>query len=189
MPCQYDGGYPKPGKRPHPPPAPATNSTDWGVFESKYGFEMAELLYSKAHMSEGNIDMLSQLWKDSGSRLPFSGHRELLMAIDEITVGDIPWHSFMVRYTDGLGDASHSEPQPKWMSDVHEVFYRDPRLVVHQMLANPDFKDGMDFSPYRAFDKDGVRQYQHLMSGDWAWDQAASPLIMNSWSDFSAQSL
>jgi len=111
------------------------------------------------------------------------------MVINEITVGDIPWHSFMVRYTDGLGDASHSEPQPKWMSDVHEVFYRDPRLVVHQMLANPDFKDGMDFSPYRAFDKDGVRQYQHLMSGDWAWDQAASPLIMNCWSDFSAQSL
>ena len=84
----------------------------------------------------------------------------------------------MVRYiNDELGgDASHSGHQPKWMSDVHDVFYCDPLLVVHQMLANPDYKGGMDFSPYRAFDKDGARQYQHLMSGDWAWDQAASPL-------------
>jgi hypothetical protein len=60
------------------------------VFESKHGFKMAELLYSKAHMSEGNIDLLSQLSKDSGSRLPFLNHWELLTAIDEISVGDIP---------------------------------------------------------------------------------------------------
>jgi hypothetical protein len=142
---------------------------------------MAELLYSKAHMSEGNIDLFSQLSKDSGSQLPFSNHRELLTAIDEISVGDIPWHSFMVRYCDedGLGsDDSRSEHRPKWMSDVHKIFYRDPRRVIHQMLANPDYKDSMDFSPYCAFDNNGVRQYQHLMSGDWAWDQAVSPLLI-----------
>ncbi len=45
------------------------------------------------------------------------------------------------------------------------------------MLANPDYKGSMDFSLYRAFDKDGTHQYQHLMSGDWAWEQAASPLL------------
>ena len=139
---------------------------------------MAELLYSKAHMSGGNVDLLSQLSKDSGSRLPFSNHWELLAAIDEISVGDIPWHSFMVQYCDedGLGgDSSCSERRPKWMSDVHEVFYRDPRRVIHQMLANPDYKDDMDFSPYHTFDNDGVCQYQHLMSRDWAWDQVVSP--------------
>jgi len=90
------------------------------------------------------------------------------MAIDEISVRDTPWHSFMVWYKDGLGGADHSEPQPKWMSDIYEVFYHDPWLVVYQMLANPDFKGGMDFSPYCVFDKDGAHQYQHLMSGDWA---------------------
>ena len=108
------------------------------------------------------------------------------MAIDEISVGDAPWHSFSVRYNDRLDGADHSGPQPKWMLDVYEVFYHDPRLVVRQMLANPDFKDGMDFSPYHVvFDKDGTRQYQHLMSGDWAWDQVVSPPFITSyWLDF-----
>jgi hypothetical protein len=57
---------------------------------------------------------------------------------------------------------------PKWMSDVHEVFYHDPQLVLHVMLANPDFKDGMDFSLYCAYDGDGVCWYQHMISGNWA---------------------
>ncbi len=95
--------------------------------------------------------------------------------INEISVGDALWHSFLVWYNDRLDGADYSGPQPKWMLDVHEVFYRDPWLVVHQMLANPDFKDGMDFSLYCVFNKDGACQYQHLMSGDWAWDQAVSP--------------
>jgi len=67
MPCYYNSSYPRPGKQLHPPPALATNPTDWGAFKSKHGFEMAELLYSKACMSEGNIDMLAQLWNNSGN--------------------------------------------------------------------------------------------------------------------------
>jgi hypothetical protein len=53
------------------------------------------------------------------------------MAIDEIQVGDTPWHSFIVWYKDGLGGADDREPQPKWMSDIHEVFYCNPWLIVH----------------------------------------------------------
>ena len=41
-------------------------------------------------MSEGNIDLLSQLWNESGSQLPFLGHKELFIAINNITAGDIP---------------------------------------------------------------------------------------------------
>jgi len=59
MPCQYDGSHLRPGKQPCPPPTLATDLTDWGAFESKHGFKMAELLYSKAHMLEGNINTLS----------------------------------------------------------------------------------------------------------------------------------
>ncbi|KAH9010322.1 hypothetical protein EDB85DRAFT_1902193 [Lactarius pseudohatsudake] len=51
-PCRQDGSYPKLGEQLHPSCPPAANSADWGAFESKEGFEMAELLYSKAHMSE-----------------------------------------------------------------------------------------------------------------------------------------
>ncbi|KAH8977871.1 hypothetical protein EDB92DRAFT_1937736 [Lactarius akahatsu] len=58
------------------------------------------------------------------------------------------------------------------MSDMHEVFYRDPHLIVCGMLTNPDFEGGMDYSPYHAFDKDGTRLYEHMMGSDWAWEQA-----------------
>ncbi|KAH9005697.1 hypothetical protein EDB84DRAFT_1591342 [Lactarius hengduanensis] len=107
----------------------------------------------------------------SSGNVPFSNHTDLYAAIDELTIGDVPWQSFTVRYNSELSD-DVGESQPKWMSDVHEVFYRDPHLIVHGMLMNPDFEGGMDFSPYHAFDKDGTRLYEHMMGGDWAWEQA-----------------
>ena len=138
---------------------------------------MAELLYSKAQMSGGEIDTLLDIHRRSGGSIPFTNRRDLYGAIDELTVGDLPWQSFTVRYNGDPGiDDDLSKPRPKWMSDVHEVFYRDPRLTVHEMLANPSYEGSMDFSPYRAFDQDGGRRYEHLMSGDWAWNQAVSSL-------------
>ncbi|KAH9012097.1 hypothetical protein EDB85DRAFT_1877923, partial [Lactarius pseudohatsudake] len=149
---------------------PAANTADWGAFESKEGFEMAELLYGKAHMSEGDVDKLLNILERSSGNVPFSNHEDLYVAIDELTVGDVPWQSFTVRYHSELGDVNTS--QPKWMSDVHEVFYCDPHLIVHGMLMNPDYEGGMDFGPYYVFDKDGTRLYEHMMSGNWAWEQA-----------------
>ncbi|KAH9033904.1 hypothetical protein EDB85DRAFT_2073730 [Lactarius pseudohatsudake] len=149
----------------------AANSTDWGAFESKEGFEMAELLYSKAHISAGHVDTLLNIMERSSGNVPFSNHTDLYAAIDELTVGDVPWQSFTVNYDGELSDDVDGA-QPKWMSDVHEVFYRDPHLIVRGMLTNPDYEGGMDFGPYRAFDKDGTRVYEHMMSGDWAWEQA-----------------
>ncbi|KAH9023276.1 hypothetical protein EDB85DRAFT_2075341 [Lactarius pseudohatsudake] len=169
-PCRQDGSYPKLGEQLRPSCPPAANSADWGAFESKEGFEMAELLYGKAHMSEGDVDKLLNILERSSGNVPFSNHEDLYAAIDELTVGDVPWQSFTVRYHSELGDVDAS--QPKWMSDVHEVFYRDPHLIVRGMLTNPDYEGGMDFGPYYVFDKDGTRLYEHMMSGDWAWEQA-----------------
>ncbi|KAH8983885.1 hypothetical protein EDB92DRAFT_1936623 [Lactarius akahatsu] len=120
----------------------------------------------------------------SSGNVPFSNHTDLYAAIDELTIGDVPWQSFTVRYNSELSD-DVGESQPKWMSDVHEVFYRDPHLIVHGMLTNPDFEGGMDYSPYHAFDKDGTRLYEHMMGGDWAWEQATHgsafvPIILGS---------
>ncbi|OBZ74546.1 hypothetical protein A0H81_05423 [Grifola frondosa] len=39
------------------------------------------------------------------------------------------------------------------------------------MLANPDFKDKIDFMPLREF-VDGERRLKNFMGGDWAWRQA-----------------
>ncbi|KAH9007901.1 hypothetical protein EDB84DRAFT_1591277 [Lactarius hengduanensis] len=121
-------------------------------------------------MSEGDVDKLLNILERSSGNVPFSNHEDLYAAIDELTVGDVPWQSFTVRYHSELGDVDAS--QPKWMSDVHEVFYRDPHLIVRGMLTNPDYEGGMDFGPYYVFDKDGTRLYEHMMSGDWAWEQA-----------------
>jgi len=182
-PCQQDGSHLMPGERLRPEPPPNADPTNWGAFESKEGFEIAELVYHKAQMSAGNIDDLLRIC--FGGRVPFLNHNELYSAIDSLDVGGVPWQSFSIQYDGGVhGD--DGDNRPKWMSDVHDVFYRDPRLVVHEMLANPDFKDGMDFAPYRIFDKDGIRTYQHLMSGDWAWDQAvssSSPTSPSYWLD------
>ncbi|KAH9058024.1 hypothetical protein EDB83DRAFT_2520919 [Lactarius deliciosus] len=132
---------------------------------------MAELLYNKAHMSEGDIDTLLDIMERSNSSAPFSDHTDLYAAIDGLTVGDVPWQSFTVQFNGELGN-DVDKTQPKWMSDVHEVFYRDPHLIVCGMLTNPDYEGGMDFGPYCAFDKDGTCVYEHMMSGNWAWEQA-----------------
>ncbi|KAM6489110.1 hypothetical protein JOM56_015424 [Amanita muscaria] len=143
---------------------------DWGTFGTQSAFETAELLYVKTRMSEGNIDSLMDLWNQTGDA-PFSTHEDLYNAIDALSLGDIPWESFLVQYHDDeIPDPNR--PRPQWMSDVHEVFYRNPRLVVRDMLMNPDFNQGMDFAPHRVFDESDNRQYDNMMSGNWVWDQA-----------------
>ena len=168
-----------PGEQLRPLPPVDADPTDWGAFKSKEGFRITELVYQRAQMSQGNIDDLLKIWLDG--QLPFSNQRELYAAIDNLTVGGVPWKRFSVQY-DGAHSGNRGDvPQPKWMSDVHEVFFRDPQLVIHEILANPEFKDGIDFIPYRVFDKDGVRMYQHLMGGNWAWEQAVCLLTSPSY--------
>jgi len=175
MPCKQDGSYLMPGEQLCLPSLPDADPTDWGAFKSKEGFELAELVYCKAHMSTGSIDKLFKI--SSSEQVPFSNHTELYAAIDSLTVRGVPWQSFLVQYT-GVQSKNSGARRPKWMLDTHEIFYCDPRLVIHEMLANPDFKDGMDFAPYHAFDKDGIRMYQHLMGGNWAWEQAVCFLLL-----------
>jgi hypothetical protein len=127
-------------------------------------------------MSEGNIDKLLQIWNESrydGS--PFLLHKELFEAIDSIEVGDVLWESFLVQYSNenegDKSDGATDSDQPQWMNDQHEVFYHDPRLVVQQMLSNPDFSNEMDYSLYQEYGENNEWQYQNFMSGDWAWEQ------------------
>ena len=145
---------------------------------ARRGLKIAELAYHSAHMSEGNIDTLFRIFP--GEQVPFSSHNELHAAIDSLTVRGVPWQFFSIKYK-GPDSNDGNMSQPKWMSDAHEISYRDPRLIIHEMLANPDFKDDMDFAPYRVFGKDGSRTYQHMMGGDWAWEQAVSVLTSPSY--------
>jgi len=82
------------------------DSTDWGLFKSKEGFEMAELAYQKAQMSQGDIDSLFKIC--SGRQIPFANHNELYAAIDSSAIGEVPWQSFEVRYTGVHSDNSNA---------------------------------------------------------------------------------
>jgi Plavaka transposase len=60
------------------------------------------------------------------------------------------------------------------MESTHEIWYRDPRLLFKGMLENSEFQDFIDYAPLRQYDTDGDRQYENVMSGNWAWKQAVS---------------
>jgi hypothetical protein len=120
-------------------------------------------------MSAGNINTLLNLWAATllkhDEPPPFANSADMYKTIDSTPLGDIPWQSFLVTYD---GDAL--DPAPQWMSTEYEVCFRDPRLVVRNMVDNPDYKDSFDTTPIRVFDIGDYHQYQSFMSGDWAWN-------------------
>lgn len=66
----------------------------------------------------------------------------------------------------------NEEDIPPWMLEEYEVWYRNPRVVLRNQLANPDFKDKIDYAPVREFDENGERRWKNVMSGNWAWNNA-----------------
>ncbi|KAJ6607956.1 hypothetical protein B0H10DRAFT_2166674 [Mycena sp. CBHHK59/15] len=84
--------------------------------------------------------------------------------------GDIPWESFSVKYT---GPVPETGEVPVWMTETFEVWFRLPLAIFEKQLANPDFKDEMDWAPKRIFKK-GKRQFTDFFSGNWVWEQATT---------------
>ncbi|KAF9642903.1 hypothetical protein BDM02DRAFT_3192497, partial [Thelephora ganbajun] len=56
------------------------------------------------------------------------------------------------------------------MEAQYQLWYHDPRQVIHHIFANPEFASGIDYAPHHDF-QDEKRLYHDFMSGDWAWDQ------------------
>ncbi|KAH7918155.1 hypothetical protein BV22DRAFT_1108435 [Leucogyrophana mollusca] len=171
--CDEDGNFIDPGAP--PPPFTTRRHDDWTPYRSRLEFETAEFLFTKTQMSAGHIDELLHLWGVSlavhGDDPPFADHVDLHNTIDQTPVGDVPWNRFTINYT---GDRDGTDAP--WMDGDYEIFYRDPHNVVRNMISTPDFKDTIDYAPYREWEKrpDGThkRRWRDFMSGDWAWDQA-----------------
>lgn len=176
-PCDVIGNDLEPGSLPPPPDDHAED--DYSPFGSRAAFELAELLYVEEEMSAGKIDKLLKLLAALyDTPPPFTGYQELYNLIDTIKQGDVPWNSFSVGY-DGARPPQ-GVPQPPWMDEKYEVWFRDPLQVLKNQIANPDFNGQMDLSPKRVYHKE-KRQYNDLMSGNWAWEQAVS-----CWDSFAA---
>lgn len=123
-------------------------------------------------MSGGDIDSLLQIWENSLSvhddHAPFPNHKVMYRYIDAIPHGEALWRSFTISYT---GDRPPEGPCPSWMTDRQHIWYRDPLDVLQRMIANPDFAEEFDYTPYHEYIH-GEHQFRDFMSGDWAWKQA-----------------
>jgi hypothetical protein len=136
---------------------------------------MAELLYTKAKMSQAVTDELMTVFnsiiakKDPDAEVPFSDVRNLLATIDAIDLGDAPWIKRMVGYNHPVTPQS-----PSWQRRQWEVYYRNPDQVIANILANPDFDGLIDYQPFKEFSANGTRRYNEFMSGLFCWEQAVS---------------
>lgn len=178
-PCDEDGIYlpsDDAGSFPLPPPRHADNTFgDWTPYRNRVEFETAELLYCKTEMSATNIDTLLDLWGatlyQSGGSPPFANHSDLYNTIDSTLLGGVPWQNFSIVYQ-GTRPQGEGVVVPEWMTSSYEVWFRDPHVLIKNILANPDYNDHVDYAPIREFGSSGSRQYHNFMSGDWAWKQA-----------------
>ena len=166
-PCDRDGYDLEHGAVPEAQPEGPRPS--WSPFNSQEQFETADFLFKKAEMSQGNIDILMELWAATtgDGQAPFQDHWEMLATIDAIDYGDTPWQSFTASYS---GTKPPSDP-PDWMLKDYTVFFRDPLAVVRKIISNPDFNGQFDHAPYMEFE-DEKQRWSDLMSGKWAWKQA-----------------
>jgi len=171
VPCDEDG-IAVPEGTPPPPRETDNGAEDWTPYENRPQFEFADYIYTKNQTSSGSIDQLLNIWAATlvGTDLepPFLDHKDLYRTIDSTPVGDITWESFKLKYNGELPD----DDIPAWMEAEHEVWFRDPRLLIHNILANADFNGEIDISPFQEYDADDNHRYQNFMSGNWAWKQA-----------------
>ena len=135
------------------------------------GFELAEILYTAALLSNSIIDRLLSIWSATliphHDSPPITDHHDLHLTINAIELGHVPWKSYTVKYN---GLCPENSPTPKWMTTEYQLWYRNPQEIIHHILANPELVDGIDCAPYREF-KNNNHRYSNFMSGDWAWRQ------------------
>jgi hypothetical protein len=137
-------------------------------------------------MSAPNINTLLDLWATSllkhDDHPPFADHKDLYNTIDNIPIGGVNWQTFGVQYS---GDKPAEPDVPPWMNERFDVWYCDPREVVRNILANPDYANEFDYRPFREFSVDkNERRFQDFMSANWAWHQAVRPYIKLTSSSF-----
>ncbi|KAG1809839.1 uncharacterized protein HD556DRAFT_1428103 [Suillus plorans] len=156
------------------PPTPQTEAlpTNWTPYESHVAFETAEFLFTHNQMSAGQIDTLLDLWtatliKHEDSP-PFATHHDLYDTIDSTPLGDITWESFSMSYK-GVKPADNVPP---WMKATYDVWFRDPRLLIHNMLTNPDFDGEIEYTPYWDYNDNDKCCFKKNFLGNWTWMQA-----------------
>ena len=163
-----------PGLRPPRRHQPSKN--DWTPYASRAEFELADLLYTREQMPAGKIDDLLNIWAATlapyNGSPPFTRHTDLYSTIDTTLLGDVKWDSHTFHYNHK--DADQPSDPPAWHSYEYNIFFRNPRKLVQNLLSNPDFVNDFDYSPLQEYDLKGNHRFHNFMSGNWAWKEAVS---------------
>jgi hypothetical protein len=124
-------------------------------------------------MSQGNIDSLLELWalslmkhEDLG---PFDNYQHIYDTIDATQLGDAPWKCFKAGVEEEL-----PEDAPSWKRRTYDVYYREPDVVVANLLDNPDFNNEYDTTPYVELDAQGRRRWSNFMSANFPFKRCVS---------------
>ena len=104
---------------------------------------MSDLLFHKAAMSQGHIEVLMEIWTlsmmETDGGPPFDSYRQMYEAIDEIKVGSTPWECFKTEIDNNLPDDA-----PNWCRESYHIWYHNPDTVITNMLDNPNFADAFN---------------------------------------------
>ena len=86
MPCGPDGTFLPPGTPPTPPPPKSCD--DWSPFTSHAGFELVDLLYTAAPLSNSIFDRLLDIWSATlvphNNSTPILDHADLHATINAV---------------------------------------------------------------------------------------------------------
>ncbi|KAF8463973.1 hypothetical protein JB92DRAFT_3086276 [Gautieria morchelliformis] len=123
-------------------------------------------------MSARDINFILSLWAASlaihNDKPPFTKVTHMYDTIDSTPLGDISWESFSLQYNGEIP----ADNVPSWMEADYDVWFRDPRILVHNLVSNPDFKFNFDYTPFQECTTDNTHRFRDFMSGNWAWSQA-----------------
>ncbi|SJL14822.1 uncharacterized protein ARMOST_18293 [Armillaria ostoyae] len=168
LPCDLNGTFLPTGTPPSPPVQPENVAEP---FEDPLQFRIADFLFRKVEMSQGNINELMELWTltmlKHGDFGPFENHDKMYKFIDAIQQGSAPWKCFVTQV-----DANLPPNAPSWQQDQYQIWYHDPDVVISNILANPDFCNEFDVAPYVELGPDGKRRWCDFMSGNFSWRHA-----------------
>jgi hypothetical protein len=171
LPCNAEGKFLPEGAP--PPPWEERADNDFGTFNDAAAFELADLLFRRDQMSGTHINDLFQIWAKT-----LSENQDPLceqVAIDDLDLGGAPWSCFTVKYNGEIGEGDVTP----WKHKNFEVWYRDPRTIMHNQLGNREYANELDFASKDVRDNNGKRRYSDFMSGDWSWRQSVCDIIIN----------
>lgn len=132
-------------------------------------------------MSASNMDKLFNVWEASlvpfDASPPFTSANDMYETIDSTPYGGIKWQSFTL-YHNLRKDPPSAEAPAAWKTAEYDGWFRDPRKLIRNMLANRSFDKEFDYVPYQEYDYNGQHRFHDVFSGNWCWHQAVSCVLI-----------